>query len=175
LTIYNCILFLSYTRRKNDYTPRVITDRFFFTFMTRLARFRNNDLLLPSNNERQNCNAVAAHFIFFTTPKRNKITTLCSNALYLPKNNNTFVFNNKNIYKKKHYNCSYFILYRAVKCSFFESQTLLLLLYSCRIINTHIYTYLQFSNESNHKKPIRYVFVYIESTFRIFTVSFRLE
>jgi len=74
LTIFNCISFLSYTRRKNDYTPRVITDRLFITFMTRLARFRNNDpLLLPSNNERQICNAIASHFTFFTTPKRNKI------------------------------------------------------------------------------------------------------
>jgi len=94
-------------------------------------------------------------YVFYDTEtKQNRIIpALCNNAIYLPKNNNTFVFNNKSIYKEKHYICSYFILYRAVKCNFFESQTLLLLLYSCRIINTHINIYLQFYNEPNHKKP----------------------
>jgi len=112
---------------------------------------------------------------FFPTPKRNKITTLCSNAIYLPKNNNTFVFNNKSIYKEKHYNCSYFILCRAVKCSFFESQTLLFII----VLVPHnkypygIYTQIyNFLTNSITKKSNKYVLVYIESTFRIFTVSF---
>lgn len=74
--VYNWFFFFCFAHRpKKKRLHTIITDAFFLTFLTRLARFHNNDLLLPSNNERQICNAVAAHFTFFydTETKPNRI------------------------------------------------------------------------------------------------------
>jgi len=78
---------------------------------TRLAQFRNNGPLLPSNNKRQNLQYHPLLVLRFFYVHQNKTVLYihCSRVVNLPQNNNTFVFNTKGIYKEKHYNCSYFI------------------------------------------------------------------